>query len=93
MIFMRGESTLSVGVSVTAEGVVTPAPADSLGLPIAKTYQITASALDEPGHYHYELRDPDGNVLVSGPGNELTDVLLGMAVGMEAKENASNDDA
>jgi hypothetical protein len=30
---------------------------------------------------------------VSGPGNELTDVLLGMAVGMEAKENDSNDDA
>jgi hypothetical protein len=27
------------------------------------------------------------NVLVSGPGNELTDVLLGMAVGLEGKAN------
>jgi hypothetical protein len=76
---------LSVVVNLTAEGVVTRGPADSLGLPIAHTYTITASALSEPDEYHYELRDPNGNVLVSGPGNELTDVLLGMAVGLEDK--------
>lgn len=75
MVYMHGEGTLTIGVSVTADGVVTPAPTDSLGLPITHTYTITASELTEPGHYHYELRDPDGNVVVSGPGNELTDVL------------------
>ena len=86
MVHMHGEGTLSVGVSVTADGVVTPAPTDSLGLPIAKTYKITASELDVPGPYHYELTDPDGSVLDSGVGNKLTDVLLGLAVGMEARE-------
>jgi hypothetical protein len=29
---------------------------------------------------------------VSGVGNELTDALLGLAIGIEAKENDSNDD-
>lgn len=38
------------------------------------------------------LTDPDGNVLVSGVGNELTDALLGLAIGIEAKEKDSNDD-
>jgi hypothetical protein len=75
---------LKVTVTITADGVVAPGPTDSLGLPVAKTYSITASPLAED-HYHYELRDPDGNVLVSGPGNELTDVLLGMAVELENK--------
>ena len=37
------------------------------------------------GEYHYELRDQDGKVLVGGLGNELTDVLLGMAVRLEGK--------
>jgi hypothetical protein len=91
MVFHRGEGTLSVGVSVTAEGQVTPAPADSLGLPITNIYKITASALDGPGPYHYELSDTDGNVLVSGVGNELTNALLGLAIAMEAKET-NNDD-
>jgi hypothetical protein len=76
---------LQVSVTLTAEGVVTHGPADSLGLPIAHTYTITASPPDEPDQYHYELLDPDGKVLVSGPGNELTDVLLGMAIGLEGK--------
>jgi hypothetical protein len=80
---------LNVVVTLTAEGVVTRGPADSLGLPIAHTYTITASPLDEPGQYHYELRDPDGEVLVSGPGNELTDVLLGMAIGLEGRAKES----
>jgi hypothetical protein len=80
---------LQVSVTLTAEGVVTSGPIDSLGLPVAKTYTITASSLTEPDQYHYELLDPDGKVLVSGPGNELTDVLLGMAVGLEDK--ASRD--
>jgi hypothetical protein len=48
-------------------------------------YKITASPLDEDGMYHYELSDQDGNVLASGPGNELTDVLLGMAITLEGK--------
>ena len=59
--------------------------ADSLGLPISATYKITASPLDEDGMYHYELSDQDGTVLASGPGNELTDVLLGMAITLEGK--------
>jgi hypothetical protein len=90
---MHGEGTLTIGVSVTADGVVTPAPTDSLGLPITRTYKITASELDGQGPYHYELSDPDGDVLVSGVGNELTDVLLGLAMGIEAKDNDSNDNA
>ena len=86
---MHGENRMTIGVIITAEGQVTPAPTDSLGLPIAKTYTITASALDDPDQYHYELRDPAGTVLVSGPGNELTDVLLGMAVVLEDKTRDS----
>ena len=77
---------LKVTVTITAEGAVTPGPTDSLGLPITKTYKITASELDGPAPYYYELSDPDGNVLVSGVGNDLTDALLG------SKEKDSNDD-
>ena len=45
------------------------------------------------GPYHYDLSDPDANVLVTGVGSELTDALLGLAIGMEAKDNDSTDDA
>jgi hypothetical protein len=50
-------------------------------------FAMTTSISD--GHYHYELRDPDGNVLVSGPGNELTYVLLGMAVGWKRRRTTA----
>jgi hypothetical protein len=89
MVHMHGEGTLTIGVSVRADGVVTQGPTDSLGLPITKTYKITASELGGQTPYHYELGDPDGNVLVSGVGNELTDALLGFAIGIEANENDS----
>ena len=46
-----------------------------------------------PQQYHYEFRDPDGNVLVSGPANELTDVLLGMAVGLETMPRVTSSAA
>jgi hypothetical protein len=81
---------LKVAVTITAEGVVTAGPTDSLGLPIAHTYKITASELEGPGQYHYELSDGDGTILVSGPGNELTDVLLGMAVRLEEKAKGNS---
>jgi hypothetical protein len=65
---------------------------DSLGLPISATYQITLSPLNEDSTmYHYELSDQTGKFLVSGPGNELTDVLLGMAITLEGKGKSNGD--
>lgn len=72
---------MSVGVAITASGVVSTAPETStLGLEVTNSYKITASALDDDGSYHYELTDSEGNLLASGVGDSLTDALLGMAI-------------
>ena len=81
---------LRVTVTLTADGVVTPAPTDSIGLTVEQTYKLTKSPL-AGDQYHYELTRQDGTVLDSGVGNKLTDVLFGLALGAEARELGDAD--
>ena len=87
--FNRGRgATLNVTVTTTAAGKVGEAPAtSSLGLVVEKTFKITASPLDEEGFYVYELTDDDGHVMAAGPGNRLSDALLGFAIKVESGDS------
>ena len=68
-----------VGIDTTARVVTV----SSLGLDVEKTFKITASPLDEEGFYVYELTDDDGHVMADGLGDQLSDALLGLAIGVE----------
>src|SRR5215213_5387548 len=50
---------LRVTVTLTADGVVTSTPTDSIGLSVEQTYKLTKSPL-AGDQYHYELTRQDG---------------------------------
>ena len=84
----RIEAMQELLVTMRAEADITTT--NSIGLTVAQTFTLTRSELSDD-QYHYELVDPDGNVVDSGVGNSLSDAPFGLAVGAKARETGDTD--